>query len=526
MDLNKNLTSKKQGKVVAIEIGYSTIKICEMTQGENPKIYHCIEVPTPVCAISDGYLHPGKVEAVKDAILTALQENKIRTKKVIFSLYSSKIITREILLPLVKPSQINAVIETNINEYFPIDLDEYAVTHALLKGGVAEKHRVLAIAAERILLEQYEELADACGLKLLDIDYTGNSIMQAVKNEVRISAEMVVKIEQESAFITIIKDNTIVLQRNVNYGIGKAVTTAGEMREAMEPLGGTILRMVDFYSGQAEGNVIESITIVGKGADYMEQFDEIEQESGIPIRKLKMFSKVRLQKNAALKKPYEFAGCIGAGISSVHFIKEKNDITEVDYTNTSILLIVFFIVAIAGLCTTALLPYKEQTERQEQLLALKERYAPAKAVYDEYVNVGNLHEQIRYGHELTRHTNDSLTAFLEELERKLPNDVEVTEFASNDNEVIITMRVDDKETAAGVIQRLREFDTLMSVVVNGITEERQSDADSAELTEKETTVIFSTTCTYYPMVADTPSVQMQMSDGAGEAQTADSGLLE
>lgn len=526
MDFNKSLTSKKQGKVVTIEIGYSTIKICEMTQGENPKIYHCIEVPTPVCAISDGYLHPGKVEAVKDAILYALQENKIRTKKVIFSLYSSKIITREILLPLVKPSQINAVIETNINEYFPIDLDEYAVTHALLKGGVAEKHRVLAIAAERILLEQYEELADACGLKLLDIDYTGNSIMQAVKNEVRISAEMVVKIEQESAFITIIKDNTIVLQRNVNYGIGKAITTAGEMREAMEPLGGTILRMVDFYSGQADGNVIESITIVGKGADYMEQFDEIEQESGIPVRKLKMFSKVRLQKNATIKKPYEFAGCVGAGISSVHFIKEKNDITEVDYTNASILLIVFFVVAIAGLCTISLLPYNEQVERQEQLLTLKERYAPAKVVYDEYVNVGNLHDQIRYGHELTQHTNDSLIAFLEELERKLPKTVEVTEFSSNDNEVIITMRVDNKETAAGVIQKLRDFDTLMSVVVNGITEEVQSDADSVELTEKETTVLFSTTCTYYPIVVDTPNVQSQMSDGVSQSQTAESDLLE
>ena len=96
-------------------------------QAKKPKVYKCVELKTPEGAVSDGYLNPAKRESLKDAIKAVLKENRIRTKRVLFTVFSGKIITREIILPGVKVHQINAIIESNVTEYFPIELSDYGV---------------------------------------------------------------------------------------------------------------------------------------------------------------------------------------------------------------------------------------------------------------------------------------------------------------------------------------------------------------------------------------------------------------
>ena len=81
-------------KVLCVEIGCTTIRLCEMDyKAKSPKIYHYFEIPTPIGAVMDGYLLIDKIEEVKSAIQTVLTENKIRTKKVIFSIFSSSCIS-------------------------------------------------------------------------------------------------------------------------------------------------------------------------------------------------------------------------------------------------------------------------------------------------------------------------------------------------------------------------------------------------------------------------------------------------
>ena len=74
-------------------------------------------------------LNPDKMEALKDQIRDALRDNKIRTKRVIFTVFSTKIISREIMISAVKEHQIGAFIESNLSEYFPI------VTHNSQSNG-------------------------------------------------------------------------------------------------------------------------------------------------------------------------------------------------------------------------------------------------------------------------------------------------------------------------------------------------------------------------------------------------------
>ncbi|MDE6516322.1 MAG: pilus assembly protein PilM, partial [Acetatifactor sp.] len=213
-------------KVVSIEVGYSFIKICEMDyKVKTPRVYRFAMVPTPLNVIEDGYLK--KSAGLRTAIKEALYRNKIKTKRVIFTVASSKIINREVMLPPVKPNMMEAMIKANLGDYFPIDLSDHEISHVVLEtfknGDNVGKSRVLLVAAEKALVASYEALAASCGLMLVDLDYVGNSIYQAVKKEASKTATMILKIEESQTIITVVKDNNMMLQRSVNYGIEEAI---------------------------------------------------------------------------------------------------------------------------------------------------------------------------------------------------------------------------------------------------------------------------------------------------------------
>lgn len=512
---------QKRPKILSIEIGYSTIRICEMEQGDRPKVYRCVEVPTPEHAISDGFLHIGRREVVRDVIMDALKEHKIHTRRVVFSIFSSKIITREIALPPMKASQINAVIEANVAEYFPIDLEDYLITHSLINTETAEektgRRKILAIAAEKRLIEQYIKLAQECRLHLVDVDYAGNSVLQAVRKIAgNKQGRMYVKIEPENTLISIMNGDTLVIQRSINYGIGMENMRDWEIKDAVVPIVNTMLRLIDFYAGQAQTNTVECAVIFGEGAEYIEYFKEYEEEVGLTFQALEALPAVRMQNAADMKRVQTFAACIGAAVHSVGFYDDKKDLKEVDYFNASILLIVFFIVCVGAICFVSLMPYHEAKQEEARLQELETLYEEGELVYKEYINVKNLYEQVNYGHELTQHSNDGLIRFLEELEEKMPENIEVTTFSSNDTTVVMNIKIDEKETAAGIIATLREFDSLMSVEVSGVAEkEEESDKKSGKKSKKseqeETTVEFSITCTYYPIVIEQPKTQTPVS---------------
>ena len=141
-------------KVLSIEVGFSTTKIVEMDyQKKKPKVYRCVDTKTPEGAVRDGYLDPVKMEALKEQIRDALKEKKIRTKRVLFTVFSTKIISREITISAVKEHQIGAFIESNINEYFPIELTDYKIAHFVIQtyrdGDNAGKHRVMVMVRSR-----------------------------------------------------------------------------------------------------------------------------------------------------------------------------------------------------------------------------------------------------------------------------------------------------------------------------------------------------------------------------------------
>lgn len=554
-------------KVVSIEVGYSFIKLCEMDyKAKTPRVYRFAMVPTPLNVIEDGYLKESA--GLRTAIKEALYRNKIKTKRAIFTVASSKIINREVMLPPVKPNMMESMIKANLKDYFPIDLSDHEISHVVLEtfkdGENAGRTRVLLVAAEKALVASYEALAQSCGLTLVDLDYVGNSIYQAVKKEANKIPSMILKIEENQTIITVVKNNNMMLQRSVNYGIDdaihevaanpafdviedndawqlikrrccikvtldsdtKAVEPDTEQDDDMEiaqarmnvartlsPLINSISRVVDFYNSRNPEH-IEQAYIMGMGGDMSGLSKLLTNELGIKTNVFRKLEGIVWHPSMGDGDLFNYVACIGATMAPVSFIsseKQKKQQKESNSKSLAVLLGVFFVVASAALAANGYIAYKEALEEQKRLQGLENTYLPAEQIYQRYTNMVTLYADVLLGHLKTNNPNDNILNFLSELEEKLPADVKVVEFSSNDEQAALRMHVADKDTAAGVIQQLREFSSLQAVVVNSIQEMEEEivneegaagdeTAENAADEEKEFRhyIEFTILCSYYP----------------------------
>ena len=212
-------------RVLSIEIGNSFTKICEIDyKVKKPKVYKVLTVETPEGVVVDGMLQPTQEYA--DRMVSALGTNGIRTKRVIFTISSTRVASREVQIPNVKASKIEALVKTNANDYFPVDLTQYEIGH-YLAGGLTEdgKLRVMALAVPKALLNSYYQLAQMCGWEVECFDYSSNSLYQILRDEKSEKVTMMIKIDENSTIVTVLSAGKVLLQRTVAYGVQDAIET-------------------------------------------------------------------------------------------------------------------------------------------------------------------------------------------------------------------------------------------------------------------------------------------------------------
>lgn len=362
-------------KVLSIQVGYSLTKVCEMDyQSKKPKMYHCFNVPTP-----DGVLNDGQITVRDDLIIRIVQgiyENRIKTRDVVFNVSSSRIASREVLIPPVnKAGVIGDIVKNNAKDYFPIDLDQYELAHMLMgkvadeSGGEKLKVNVLAIPKE--MLRGYEELAAKCDLNLVALDYTGNSIYQVVKNVCKKDeTALVINIDEHQTVATVLDGETILLQRSLSYGVDEAINLLIESRvygersyaQAAQELRRTMLvrralddsteiiedydfvepespkmtvlkdkithsmttlisgidRVISFYNSHNSQNPIKTIWITGVGAGFKGLKRLLTNELGMQVQVLDTNS--GFATNQYSQESFgEYLACFGAAMAPVGF---------------------------------------------------------------------------------------------------------------------------------------------------------------------------------------------------------------
>lgn len=394
-------------RVLSIEIGNSFTKICEIDyKVKKPKVYKVLTVETPEGVVVDGMLQPTQEYA--DHLVNALGTNGIRTKRVIFTISSTRVASREVQIPNVKANKIEALVKTNANDYFPVDLTQYEIGH-YLAGGLTEegKLRVMALAVPKALLNSYYQLAQMCGWEVECFDYSSNSLYQILRDEKSEKVTMMIKIDENNTIVTVLSAGKVLLQRTVAYGVQDAIETmiasgayavndpmsaverfqkktclnrvlhqgdklweenAGRWEDedagnaevtaarqkitsSLEPLIVGVSRVIDFYDSRNSDTPIERTYVTGLGGSFSGMSKLFTNCLERKVHTLsEMDDKIGMSKAIRSTRPAAYISCLGAVLAPVGLIDKSQQkakgMTVVSGTNYTFVSVAILVLGV------------------------------------------------------------------------------------------------------------------------------------------------------------------------------------
>ena len=213
-------------KVISIETGIQWTKVALVDyRKKNPPVHEAFAFRTPEHAVEDGYIRD------KDSLARALKEELVRRqiveKDVVFTLSSSKVVTREVMIPYVKDNKIKGIIDAQSRDYFPMDISGYTISYS--KMDVVEDDgkiqlKLLLVAIPDNLLGNYVSFAQLAGLKVETFDYIGNGCIQLMCDSF-VDNAMIIQLEEQATVISILENKKLAFQRVTPYGYGATIST-------------------------------------------------------------------------------------------------------------------------------------------------------------------------------------------------------------------------------------------------------------------------------------------------------------
>ncbi|RQD67243.1 MAG: type IV pilus assembly protein PilM [Tindallia sp. MSAO_Bac2] len=170
---------KLTGKnVISIDIGQHTTKMVAGKPGKDKlTVEHAVTIPTPKDSCEKGQIT--NFETLKQSIGSKLNELKIRSRMALCSVENGDIITREISVPTASEEEIANMLQFEITQYMPIELNDYLVQSKILDEFVEEgvsKTRVLVTAVPRELGRSYYDLLHSLGFHPAVMDIQSNAV--------------------------------------------------------------------------------------------------------------------------------------------------------------------------------------------------------------------------------------------------------------------------------------------------------------------------------------------------------------
>ena len=515
-------------KVLTIDITNESITITEVTASEKKTstVHNAIIFETPEDAYEDGFIRDK--ERIAEAIKSQLAANGITNKNAIFVLTSTKIVNREVLVPFVKENKIKGIINANSSEYFPVNIEDYTVSHSVLETVTDEENnkqlRVLAVAAPTSMVRSYYEVAALAGLKVVALDYIGNAMLQLIKTQTSENmTTMVIQLGSESTVLNIVKGDILLLQRTVPYGTNVVVnevmdakgvdaTTAmtllqnerlitvdfddnaitGSFRYLINNIG----RVMDFFASKNPDKPIDDVFLTGDGALIKGIDGLFKVQLNVSTRVMDSLFNIKFDPKIDLKiyNPVYLMVPIGAAFAPMGFtISEGGASSKKEgQMDTTPLVVAFLILAVlvAGGLTAVSFVLKNQA--QTELDDVNKKIASIQdieTIVKDYEDAESVYVDAMSMYSYTKNLNENVVTFITALEEKMPKGTDITAFESDSTGVSISGTAAEYDDIAGLAISLKEIDCIDNSFIGSITE--NVDEDTGKITYD-----FTVTCIY------------------------------
>ncbi len=516
-------------KVLTIDITNESITITEVTpsQKKTSQVHNAIIFETPEDSYEDGFIRDK--ERIAEAIKSQLSANGITNKNVIFVLTSTKIVNREVLVPFVKENKIKGIINANSSEYFPVNIEDYVVSHSVLETVTDEEGnkqlRVLAVAAPQNMVRTYYEVAQLAGLKVVALDYIGNAMLQLIKTQTSENmTTMVIQLGSESTVLNIVKGETLLLQRTIPYGTNVVVnevmdakgvdaTTAmtllqnerlitvdfddnsitGSFRYLINNIG----RVMDFFASKNPDKPIDDVFLTGDGALIKGIDGLFKVQLNVSTRVMDSLFNIKFDPKIDLKiyNPVYLMVPIGASFAPMGFSITEGSAAAGAKTggiNSTPFVIAFLIIAVLVAGGVTAYSYIAKNNAQSDLDQINKNIESIKDIEDivtAYEEAESIYVDAMSMYSYTANLNENVLDFILALEEYMPKDADVTSFSSDASGVSISGTASSYDDVAALAINLKEIECIDNSFISTISEE--VDDESGDVTYN-----FALTCIY------------------------------
>ena len=525
-------------KVLTIDITNESITIVEVTPSNKKQstIHNAIIFETPEDAYEDGVIRDK--ERIAEAIKSQLSANGITNKNAIFVLTSTKIVNREVLVPFVKENKIKGIINANSSEYFPVNIEDYVVSHSILETVTDEENnkqlRVLAVAAPENMVRSYYDLASLAGLKVVALDYIGNAMLQLIKTQTtEAMTTMVIQLGSESTVLNIVKGDTLLLQRTVPYGTNVVVnevmdakgvdaTTAMTLLQnerlltvdfddnaitgAFRYLINNIGRVMDFFTSKNPDKPIDDVFLTGDGALIKGIDGLFKVQLNVSTRVMDTLYNIKFDPKIDLKiyNPVYLMVPIGAAFAPMGFeINESGAKSSASSVDTTPLVIAFLIIAVlvaGGVTAYSFIAKNKAQSKLDQVNRDIDSIKDIEEIVQSYNDAQNIYMDAENMYSYTENLNENVGTLITELEDKMPKGISLTAFNSTADGVDFTGNTKTYEDIAAFAINLKDIECIDNTFIESVTENK--DAQSTDVTYD-----FTVKCIYKDATADADAAE-------------------
>ena len=516
-------------KVLSIEIGQQVTKAVVIDfLKKNPHVYNAFSFDTPEGVMEDGYVKDK--DRMAQLLREQMKDNGVKEKEVVFSIASSKIASREVTVPYVPEKNLDNLINATAQDYFPVNMDEYTLAYNVLET-VKEKDKkslkLLLLAAPDSLIQNYYSLADLMGVRVESIDYYGNGSMQVLQKHIGSGYSVCVQIGSLNTMVSVLKENQQIMQRTIPYGTNTIIETmlahpalecrdetdamemlcrenvvystldyedetvrgtrisedqwkrSGQSREARkavtDAVGGillSVIRVVDYFGSRYPDCQLGYIYITGMGVKIRGLDTLFEREMDLPVRKLEKLTNITFSRGFArsLQDQTEYIAAIGAAIEPVGFsLKElKNKQGRAASMRTVKIILAGSVVVAVALVAVGWFRLVGANKENENLKMEKQSLQIINQVYTENEQATKKFEDAAALHVATSTKNQNLVALIEQLQKKLPKQMQVSTLQTTEDKVTLTITTKTKISVAKMLVEFEGIDLLTNVNVASI----------------------------------------------------------
>ena len=525
-------------KVLTIDITNESITIVEVTPSNKKQstIHNAIIFETPEDAYEDGVIRDK--ERIAEAIKSQLSANGITNKNAIFVLTSTKIVNREVLVPFVKENKIKGIINANSSEYFPVNIEDYVVSHSILETVTDEENnkqlRVLAVAAPENMVRSYYDLASLAGLKVVALDYIGNAMLQLIKTQTtEAMTTMVIQLGSESTVLNIVKGDTLLLQRTVPYGTNVVVnevmdakgvdaTTAMTLLQnerlltvdfddnaitgAFRYLINNIGRVMDFFTSKNPDKPIDDVFLTVDGALIKGIDGLFKVQLNVSTRVMDTLYNIKFDPKIDLKiyNPVYLMVPIGAAFDPMGFelgeAGAKGSASSVDTTPLVIAFLILSVIIAGGVTAYSFIAKNKAQSELDQVNRDIQAISDIEKIVTDCENAQNIYMDAENMYSYTENLNENVGTLITELEDKMPKGISLTAFNSTADGVDFTGNTKTYEDIAAFAINLKDIECIDNTFIESVTENK--DAQSTDVTYD-----FTVKCIYKDATADADAAE-------------------